>query len=862
MKRSHAFLLILIATLTTQPLSLNSITYYLKSAGSVTVLASWSTTADGLGSAPSSFSSSTAHTWNLYDQSSITLSSTWTVSSNAIVNIGDGINPVNFILSTTQAFINTTASSATQPTINFANSATLSINANVIGNYNTASNRTIFSAGSTVIYNSGSSVRNFLSNYYHLILNSAISLTGTQNVDGDFTVNSNISTSGVYLSVNGILAINNSTITMTNNSILDLYGTMSGNGYVSTNTGPNSLDFYGSGNLGTLRLVSPFYLDYFYLSPATPNTTLTLGSDMMLDYGSFSMDAGKLDLNGNTITFGVLGNVDFSGAGTIIGSSASNVSVNTSVNGALPMEPGTVLESLTFNYAGVTFSLGSPVSVVNQLTVIEGTLVTNGYLTLEADNSRTARIAPVGSTGAIVGDVTVEAFAPGGVTGWTNLGVNGVQGQNLANWQNQIPMSCEGCTNGVVSTGSYFESILGWDERDNTFDTTINITTALGPGRGFWLYLGDGFSSTGNINWSFTGPIQQGPVSVPISSTGTGSLAGYNLISNPYASPIDWEDVYSFGTNSSNINAQIHIYNPDIPGFASYVQGGASVNGGSNVIPAGQAFYILANSSSATLDFDESVKCANNTSANPLLRSPGARENSRTLNLLKLQLTGKYDKDETVLNIVPEATSTFDPKYDAFKMFSTPGYVGYPGPYTKYTSISTKDALGADYSINSVAGTFTASIPLLVKVSVTGSYTITATEFKNFQGCSILHDLLTDTYHDIKLAPYSFQVSDTISAPRFEIVCSSKAPAQNNNGNAQQILIGKDQQGVYVKTNFEENTNAVISVCNAIGQKLIRDIVFEGTQQTEYLNINATQQVVIVRVITNNQSVSKKIIVD
>jgi hypothetical protein len=419
--------------------------------------------------------------------------------------------------------------------------------------------------------------------------------------------------------------------------------------------------------------------------------------------------------------------------------------------------------------------------------------------------------------------------------------------------------------------------VQGWNESICYYDTLVNSTTALTPGRGFWVYLGNGFSTTTSLSWAFTGAAVTGPVAVPVSSGGGGGCPdeGFNLIANPYASPVSWSNLYAIGSNFDFANA-IYVWNPDAGGgngaYGSWVPP-ISTNGVNNVIPAGQGFYVDNSLFSpgfglpTLFDFNESAKVDNNTSANPLLRSASGGAAGNSDNYFKLKVvSGNTVWDETAIRIHGSATNGFDSRYDARKIFVSPGYAGYPGSYNYYTTISSKDADGFDYSIQSIPPSNSKSnIPVLVKVISNGTYEIKATDFENYQSCIILKDKYDNSFHDLKAGSYFCYLTDTMTVPRFEmVVCENgSAPASLAQMNAEQwMTISKDKNGPFVKTHFDAHTKAKISALNIIGQQLMNEVEVEGTETETRLNINVRNQVVIIRVQSDKGTVVKKIVMD
>jgi hypothetical protein len=388
------------------------------------------------------------------------------------------------------------------------------------------------------------------------------------------------------------------------------------------------------------------------------------------------------------------------------------------------------------------------------------------------------------------------------------------------------------------------------------------VTSPINVGQGYWVYLGNGFTTTTDISWSVSGAPVTGDFPIALTSS---AQNGENLIANPYASPISWTALHN--GNGAVLDA-IYTYYPDNGGgYASYV-GGLGNNGGSDVIPMGQAFAVDC-STGTTLMATEACKLADNTNANPLLKSASsaATQNNMIGQAFKLQIKGfSGEKDETSFRFHSTATPSFDKQLDAKKIFITPGYAGYPGTYSYYTTISSKSG-NQDYSINSLPDLSVSSVtvPVLVKVMSTGAYTISPLDLQNFSNpsCFVLRDKLLNVNHNLANGSYICTISDTTSAPRFElIICQQSIPTSVSNPVVAQsnIFIGQDMNGPIVVTNFEQPTKAVISAYNILGQKIINDIPVTGTETTTHLNLGVHNQAVIIRVTTDKETTVKKMV--
>jgi len=599
---------------------------------------------------------------------------------------------------------------------------------------------------------------------------------------------------------------------------------------------------------------------HFYGSSATISDSSRFESLSVESGASVTFPAGG--------TFKVAG--DFNNSGTFNppptscmllngdGSSPQNINGSSFAIGKIEAADG--IKTIEFN---------TSVRILDVITLGDNvTLDANvGNLTLNAANGGTkARIAPLGSGASIAGTINVENFIPGGSPGWANLGTAGVSGLTVVDWDGQIPITCTGCTYDSTAITPPFTSVWQWDELTESYQFGLG-STPLTPGKGFYVYVASNLITANDYTLVYTGSAVTGNVNVTINiATSPFSAFTSNLISNPYASPIEWDNVYASNGSSSDLgsiyawNAQANAYSVYTPGSGASGAAGFGANG---LMPAGQAFFLDADISGFSfpmpLTFSETDKSTSNSSE--VFKSQNYSNSVK----FKLFLTCPGEEvQNTLLHFNPQATENFDNYYDARHIFSTPGYMGYPGSYSKYNSISTHWG-GRDYAINTLPDlTKTYTVPVLVKVAVSGTHTISAGEFQNFNACMVLHDKLNDNYHNLMQSAYVCQINDTTSTPRFEIIiCESGITNPNtieelNTSNT--IFITQDGNGAVVNTKFESETKAEISVYNLLGQKLMNDFHIQGTETSTRLPIDASNQVIFVKVSTNKEVVTKKLV--
>ena len=620
-------------------------------------------------------------------------------------------------------------------------------------------------------------------------------------------------------------------------------GALSGSGNI-VGDGSASLVLDQSSS-GTLNIASPYELSKFTI---TGSPSITLGTNLyVIGTGEFNLLGGTLVLNGNTLSIGSSVTASLT-SGCLSDNGTSTFSLQTpDIGTGLRMDvitPNNTLKALITNG---NLSLFNALNINDYIQVDGGTLTTGGFLTLKANNLLSARVASL-STGVISGNVTVETYIPGGSAGWSLLGSGGLTGVTINDWDDDFDLTCLDCAASSYTAvyGSFFASIQSYNEPGSALFTSINQADVITPGKGFWVYVGINTLTANPFTISNTYTLNQGDITYPITNSGN----GYNLIANPYASPIDF-DLFR-AQNSSLILTTMYGHNRTVSG--SYVVGGAGTNGVNRIIPAGQAFYVRA-SSAGTATFTEAMKITNNTSANPVLRSSSLAHN------LKLKIKASdNNSDETIIASSSNASLDYDIDYDCKKINLAPSYFGVSN--NKLTSISTKIGNNV-FSINDIGViTNTITIPLLAKALMPGQYTISAEDASNFDGCVIIKDKLLNVYNDLIINPYVFNLNDTNSSNRFELILCpfNKSVSVKELNESNNILISQDENGAFVKTFFEQNTKTVISVYNILGQKIAKDIILNEASAITRLDINNHNQIIFVKVVANNQSLTKKIV--
>jgi hypothetical protein len=422
------------------------------------------------------------------------------------------------------------------------------------------------------------------------------------------------------------------------------------------------------------------------------------------------------------------------------------------------------------NTAGAGLSTAE--NLLYTLTLSNGTFNTNGKIfTMISTASNTARIAPITGTGNILGNVTVQRYAPGGTTGWALLGAPISSALTYQDWNDNFPISCASCPNGsaggFISIYTYDETAVGSYSDAASYIPMAGITDPITLNKGYWVYLGTGSVTTTPIILDVTGTVGKFNNTIPLTRTNTGSVAddGWNLISNPYPSPIKWSLLKGA---TANIDNAIYAYNADLNGGtganASYVNGISSpavgAGGIGDTIPMCQGFYVHSTGATA-LNGTESIKVGGNPTF--LKTSNTAAVVTSPVPLFRLFLDNTYGHhDEMVVYLQAGATNQFDASYDAVKLMGQDPFA---------PNIRLMDGTN-ELQINGISPSLSSfSMPLKTTTGYNDNYTISLSDFSSFPlgSCITLFDSYTNTTTNLRNSNYVFALADTTTASRFTL---------------------------------------------------------------------------------------------
>jgi hypothetical protein len=528
---------------------------------------------------------------------------------------------------------------------------------------------------------------------------------------------------------------------------------------------------------------TPFYNQYFNCMNFTcaASGSVTLNSSMVLK-GDLT-DNGMLNLPSSQITTfrNDAGSQNIYSSPTVP-VSFSNLRVETVAPSTLILQGNVDVRDIMLFSTATVAGVGSKLNTNGKALVFKSVL-------FGANSTKTGMITDMTLTpnAGIIGNFTMERLLKGGKTGWTLLGSPFGAQSTLASWYDDFAMS--GFT-GVSSTNPPFTSVYSYDEMqpgavgaDAKYIAPTNVNDVVGTGKGWWCYVGNGFTTTTDILLDITGTLQtgvnQGNVNIPVTATpNNGAIPntedGWNLIANPYPGSMDYR---SFRTDNlaMGLGATIYVYNPDLGADATYNAStnlsspSASVGGLSYNLPSSRAFNAQV-TSTGNLLAKESHKVASGTAdIQSLWRKSASTANDSATQYFRINMLNVADNrsNDCIINFNTNATTGLD-DYDALRTIKKVD--------SKASMMLMTDYNGKNYAINSLPldSVNTTTLPLSAKVGTTGNYTLSASSIASMLPstyCITLVDTKLNTTINLRTQSYT-TVLDSLEndTPRFNVV--------------------------------------------------------------------------------------------
>lgn len=558
--------------------------------------------------------------------------------------------------------------------------------------------------------------------------------------------------------------------------------------------------------------------------------------------------------------------------GTILGGGKTmlNGNVAQSIKGA-----GFVTNLEISNTNGVRIDSGALVSVGNTLTLSAGTLTTSDSLRLYSDSTVTARIAPIAVGASVSGKVKVMQYITGGYRRfrfWSHPFADTI---SLSQVQTYIDVTgaggaASGFTPTITNAPSAFRydplvsnSTASYDPGWKPF-TKINASAAdtnkLHPGQGIRLFVrgskGEGLGWLGYYgmytpspaNITMAGKINQGNVSIALKQgSADPSLQDYNMVGNPYPSPVDIGTVvYNAKVANQVVGSAFYVFDPKLGAGGQYIA--VPIGSGAAApysMQANTCFQVRAHHNGATLSFTEANKTA---SANSFLFKAPA--DYVTLNVYDQQYH-LWDKLDIQFN--NNAADAEDADYDAAKILST--------DFTFY-SIA---ADGRKLAIDARPFNKDKVIPLGVASSYEQTFIVRAENVAVPAGEAVyLHDKLLDKYVAMNVgSEYQFTIGKDAATQgdnRFELALK---PAESKTTAGLSVTVtpnpATDNVGISFTSGSDDAVN--INIADVSGVNVYSNQVAVGKNGVVSVPLsNLASGIYLIEVTQGNNKVTRRLV--
>ncbi|MCO5261596.1 MAG: GEVED domain-containing protein [Lentimicrobium sp.] len=582
-----------------------------------------------------------------------------------------------------------------------------------------------------------------------------------------------------------------------------------------------------------------------YIPNLTTDVTLSSGLSNypVLSAGSPGMvrnltieSGASLTVSGNTMQ--IAGAISNNGT---FDATAGSIDMKGSVLQVIPPSTfliNTIKDLIISNSQGV--SLTGELNILGYVKAAEGDLNADGHLTLISSETQTALIDGSGN-GEVTGEVHMQRYLSSAF-GYKYVG-SPFSDATVAGFGEETDL------------GASFAEFYRYDEdRESTGWVAYTDPAApLSPMSGYAANTG---STPAPMLMSLTGRVNNGVLTpVALYNHDKTYTRGFNLVGNPYPSPINWDAAE--GWVRSNIDDAVYFF--DAGGadrytgtYSTYINGISSDGSAGPVIASMQGFFVHVSDGAYPVEgqfgMDNRVR-VNNLSA-------AYHKNTETGYRPLIRLSAAYEASEENIDhlavyFVENATSGFDSGLDAIKLENTDPEV--PNFYS-ITECGRRLSIGA-WPLSQAH-----EIPLGIKTEKQGMLTFSLISEENLpQGKRVyLKDKANGTVQDLKLkSAYKTSLAAGEVNERFTLLLSDYDLSQETFGSGSADAVVRDGL-IYAVVRLRDE-QVVVKLHNMAGQQLTeRTLYGEGEHR---LGQAPAPGVYIISVFTGMGTISKKILV-
>lgn len=746
---------------------------------------------------------------------------------------------------------------------------------------------------STLIYNTGGAVTVSetewpSTNAPHAVVVNSGTLTFTGNhVTGDVTVNAGTLDLGGY-SLDR--ATSGGTFTVANGAVLKIGGTRAFPvNYATHAIGASStIEYTGTTQAVNALNSSQAYGNLVISGSGTKTLTGNTSAEaVMLNAGTLDIGTNSLSRPSSGGSFAMAGGTALRIGGTN-GFPANYDAYN--LNPASTAEfygDAQVVDALPSagKYGHITLSgtdiktLGGDVTAAGNLTVNLAELLVTEEQTLTVEGN------VVNNNGTVTFENNANLLQGTSTTVNGNTGVVLVNRDGSALWRNDYTMwsaPVSGQNLFAFSPATLPGRFYFYNTATNQYNTVAGLsstsTTEFETGRGYLIRMPNsgllngvptgtttnpanyqGGTATMTFNGKFTGVPNNGTVTVGLST----AADGYNLVGNPYPSPLS---IQAFQAGNANaIDGTIWIWRKrsepsgNNTAYVTVNSAGVYVGNGepgqedpNGILRTGQGFIVKLKDGYTATDLVFTNAMRSGDTANQFFR-----------NAQPASVTAMPEAHGIWLNLT-NATGTYSQMYTGYIAGATNDVDS--GLDSKYIgdSATVLAALINDkeYAIQARALPFTPQdvVPLVLKVAAEGTYSLAIDHVNGLfvQGTTIyLKDKLTAQLHDLTLGAYTFITDAGTFKNRFEVVYTTDSAlgTGNNEAMAETVIVYPGADGLKVSSITPLNA---VTVFDVRGREL-----YNGTATGNAKNITGIspqKQLLIIKVTTEKGIFTRKII--
>ena len=398
----------------------------------------------------------------------------------------------------------------------------------------------------------------------------------------------------------------------------------------------------------------------------------------------------------------------------------------------------------------------------------------------------------------------------------------------------------------------FYEYLFTGTTTPTAYQSVVPSTNSFATAKGYMIRVANTWSSVtpAAFNGQFTGVPNNGTLTYAVGQ-------GYNLLGNPYASPIS---AYRFLIQNPKVET-LYYWTHTVPAsggtypqnnYASYTTLGGTASAAGGAIPndkiqVGQGFFIQA-SNAHTVTFENELRVDANTTSQFFRNNETVVENSDK-HRIWLNLNDSSEKyNQILVGYMPNGTNGFDRLIDG-KALDTSKTILY----------SLID--GNQEFVIQGKGNFSEDdiIKLGLKVLTPSSFEISIEQFDGlFTNQEIyLKDIYTNAIHNLKDGAYYFLSQAGTFNDRFELVY--KRPSRQDELIDENLVLIYPTNGIIKINSSVEKINS-ITVYDILGKEVFTKANINSNEFNISDIIAQNQSLIVKLTLVNGNQITKKIV--